>query len=144
MSRRTRFEIVEGTVSSVTRTKSGVYLGFGSDWKTDFTARIARDVLSVHPDLDQMLSGISGKQIAVRGWIERRNGPMIDVRDPSQLDVRQAPATIPPAISGLTAPGAAEPASTPPVGDVPNPSDKAPNDDRPAIPKEKSPGDVDL
>ena len=88
MSRRSQFELVEGPVISVSRSKSGVYLSFGADWKTDFTARIAKDVLAAHPDFDQILSQLKDKPVTVRGWIERRNGPMIDVRDPAQIELR--------------------------------------------------------
>lgn len=142
MSRRSRYEIVEGAVASVSRTKSGVYLNFGSDWKSDFTARIAKDVLSAHPEFNQQLDTFKDMRIAVRGWIERRNGPMIDIRDPSQLEILDRQ-NMPPALSGLTAPSASENASSPLAGQDSGTLD-APNEKRPAIPDAEKPGALDL
>ena len=150
MSRRSRFEIVEGAVASVNRTKSGVYLNFGADWKSDFTARIAKDVLSAHPELDRDLADITGHKITVRGWIERRNGPMIDIRDPAQLELRNAPDGGPnSAISSRDIPaGPAEnanaPAGTTPPATGPETNDDAQKEKRPAIPDGTLPGAVDL
>lgn len=141
MSRRSRFEIVEGTVTSVSRTKSGVYVNFGSDWKVDFTARIGKDVLAAHPEIDSMLTGLEGKKIAVRGWIERRNGPMIDIRDAMQLQLPAALQPSEPALSSRSMPNAAEPA-TAPAGEVDN--DGTQNEKRPASPDGEKPGAVDL
>ncbi len=145
MSRRSRFEIVEGVVASVSRTKSGTYVNFGTDWKSDFTMRIAKDVLGAHPDLNAMLADIEGKAIAVRGWIERRNGPMIDVRDPAQLELRIAPgADTNRAVSSMQgAPGPAEPANAP-AGIAPPAPEEMPKEKRPEVPDGTTPGAVDL
>jgi micrococcal nuclease len=142
LSRRSRFEIVEGIVSSISRTKSGLYLNFGNDWKADFTARVSKDILSANPDLDDTLADISGKHVRIRGWIERRNGPMIDIRDPSQLETETTPAAAP-AISGLPAADDAKPANAPDDGAVTSPK-AGRNEKRPAIPQQKSPGAVNL
>ncbi len=87
MAARSRFEIVSGKVAAVARTKSAVYLNFGADYKSDFTVRIAKSVLSAFPEFARTLDEMKDKTVSVRGWIERRNGPMIDLTDPSQLDV---------------------------------------------------------
>lgn len=170
MSKRSRFEIVEGVVATVSRTKSGVYLNFGSDWKSDFTARIAKDVLSANPDLNRSLAGIEGKTIAVRGWIERRNGPMIDIRDPAQFELRSTPDGASgnvvsshetpddrPTADHAATPGPAEAANTPagvspsaePMPADPRPADPGtsnarPKQKRPAVPDGTLPGAVDL
>lgn len=86
LGRRNRFAIVSGVVREVARTTRAIYLNFGSDWKTDFTARIAKEVASAHPAFDQALDGLKGRAVEIRGWIERRNGPLIDIADPSQID----------------------------------------------------------
>lgn len=147
MSRRSRFEIVEGPVAIVSPTKSATYLNFGSDWKTDFTIRIGKDVLSAHPELTQTLSAMTGKRVAVRGWIERRNGPMIDLTDPSQLEVIDADAGSP-EVSQRKLPAPAESASTPPdaLGKPPiDEDDDTPNtQERPAGPSMDQPGAVNL
>lgn len=87
LAARSRYELVTGKVTAVARTRSAVYLNFGVDFKSDFTARVGRNVLSAFPELAANLDGLKGKDIMVRGWIERRNGPMIDVVDPSQIEI---------------------------------------------------------
>ena len=104
MALRNSFQIVEGRVANVSRTKSTVYLNFGKDWKTDFTIRVGKAVLSANAAWSAGLEGLEGKTIAVRGWIERRNGPLIDIIDPSQIDIPAEqpapPAATKPAESG--------------------------------------------
>jgi micrococcal nuclease len=97
MQQRGKYVLVTGNVVSVGRTKSASYINFGEDWRTDFTARIEKKVLSADPAFDRSLDGLSGKTIIVRGWIERRNGPLIDIIDASQVTLQSdddsAPAT---------------------------------------------------
>lgn len=155
MSRRSRYEIVEGVVATVSQTKYATYLNFSADWKTDFTARITKDVLSAHPQFAQSLAGIKDKRVAVRGWIERRNGPMIDIRDPSQLEITD-PANNAPALSlrpaprpteNANAPAASEPAPHDADGDgIPaaGMDDDSGTAKRPAEPDTVQPGAVDL
>ena len=83
---RSQFHIVTGKVRNVSRTKSAVYLNFGDDWKTDFTARIGKATLSKNSQWAAALEALQGQDISVRGWIERRNGPLIDVVDISQIE----------------------------------------------------------
>lgn len=84
---RGKYERATGKVLSVGRTKGASYLNFGTDWHTDFTARIDKRVLTANPDFDRSLDGITNTDVVVRGWIERRNGPLIDIADPSQLEL---------------------------------------------------------
>ena len=103
MSLRGRFERITGTVQSVSRTKAALYLNFGTDWKTDFTARVATNALSAKPDWGGVLDAMKGKRIIVRGWIERRNGPLIDVIDPAQIEMFDGGGTAPgPGLSSST------------------------------------------
>jgi micrococcal nuclease len=84
---RSTFQIVEGRVTNVSRTKSAVYLNFGSDWNSDFTVRIGKPVLSRNAQWAAALETLKDRDVSVRGWIERRNGPMIEAFDPSQIEV---------------------------------------------------------
>lgn len=137
MSRRSQFEIVEGVVVSVSRLKSGVYLNFGADWRSDFTARIGKAALARHPAFSDLLAGIAGKRITVRGWIERRNGPTIDVTDPGQIETRSAQDAAPP-LAQNAAPSAAMPARTP-LSEAPPDVDAAEAPDA-AAPNAHTPG----
>ena len=146
LSRRSHFEIVTGAVTAVSRTKSAVYLNFGADLKTDFTVRIAKGVLDANLALDQKLAGLKNQVVTVRGWIERRNGPMIDVKDPSQLvfdsdalapaDATVSERVLPKATEGVSAPDDdTQPSAEP---------DSTPKRNRPALDLPKAPGDANL
>lgn len=87
MAARSRFVIIEGKIAALARTKSAAYLNFGADYRSDFTIRIGKEVLAAHPDFERTLESLAGQTVSVRGWIERRNGPMIDLVDPAELEV---------------------------------------------------------
>ena len=85
MRRRNSYEIVAGTAVKVAVTKARTYINFGADWRSDFTAGIEARVLRANPEWAQTLAALEGKRIEVRGWIQYRNGPYIDIEDPSQI-----------------------------------------------------------
>ena len=141
MQRRNAFEIVRGTVSSVARTASGVHLNFGDDWKSDFTVSIAKDVLKREPDFAASLDALKGRTVSARGWIERRNGPMIALTHSSQLDVL---ASQPDVLGSANAPDAE--AAAAPIGPRPSPDATLPGakQSRPDSPVETNPGGLNL
>lgn len=85
LRRRNSYEIVAGTVAKVATTKARTYVNFGPDWRSDFTAGIEQRVLKANPEWAATLAGLEGRRVEVRGWIQYRNGPYIDIEDPSQL-----------------------------------------------------------
>ncbi len=78
-----QFKIVRGIVKQVDARRGNIYVNFGEDYKTDFTAfvpkRYARSFAG--SDLEQA----QGKAVEVRGWIFEQGGPMIDLIRPEQL-----------------------------------------------------------
>jgi len=81
------YQLVEGTVASAVASKGRVYLDFGTDWHTDFTAALdaaARKEFEV-AGLDP--ASLKGQRIRVRGWIESANGPQIHVTHPEQIEI---------------------------------------------------------
>jgi endonuclease YncB( thermonuclease family) len=80
------FQLVEGRVLTVAPTRSTVFLNFGQDWRTDFTIAIARRHLRNFPERGRKLVELAGKRVRVRGWLKRRNGPMIAVSHPEQIE----------------------------------------------------------
>ena len=80
------FEIVEGEVHQAARTKDLTYINFGSDWRRDFTAAIATGPVDRANALER-LKALAGRTIRVRGWIERRNGPMIVLGALEEIEV---------------------------------------------------------
>lgn len=85
LRRRNSYELVVGKVAKVATTKARTYINFGADWRSDFTAGIEQRVLKANPAWAATLAGLEGKRVEVRGWIQYRNGPYIDIEDPSQI-----------------------------------------------------------
>ena len=131
--RRNSYEIVGGTAVKVAVTKARTYINFGADWRSDFTAGIEARVLRANPEWAQTLAALEGKRIEVRGWIQYRNGPYIDIEDPSQI----APADE--VLPGRSAPPAGAMTSSDRDGDAAPPRPE--NEKRPAP---EVPGALDL
>lgn len=81
-----QFTLVEGRVASVTRAQRITYLNFGADWRRDFTASIANAVVDRSAGGAEALAKLNGRRVRVRGWIERRNGPMIVLNSPDEIE----------------------------------------------------------
>jgi len=86
-SRANSFQLVEGRVLTVAPTRARVFLNFGQNWRTDFTIVVARRHLRNFPDRERSLLEMAGKRVRVRGWLKRRNGPMITISHPEQIEV---------------------------------------------------------
>lgn len=87
MHLRGTYQIVAGVVRASKRVKSGwIYLNFGKNWRSDFSASISPDVTRAHPAWAAALLDLKGRRVRVRGWIERRNGPAINIEHPSQIE----------------------------------------------------------
>lgn len=83
---RDGFQIVEGTVIDAAKVKGQVFLNFDSDWRTDFTIRIPRNVVRVFERQGIDVLALEGERVRVRGWIRRWNGPMIELTHIEQLE----------------------------------------------------------
>lgn len=89
---RSSFQLVAGRVVSVSHTKSGTYLNFGENWRQDFTLHIPKAVMTANPGWAASLDDFKDKLVEVRGWIERRNGPMMSLSHPAEIEiVRDSP-----------------------------------------------------
>lgn len=82
-----KFSIVEGKIEKVASVKNNLCLNFGKNWKTDFTITVSSDIRKklAHKGVDLM--GLSGKQIRVRGYMKDYNGPLIELEDPTHLEI---------------------------------------------------------
>jgi len=83
------FQIVEGTVQAVAQQKGRVYLDFGADWKTDFTAMIAPDSVKEFRREKINLKKLANQPVRVRGWVESYYGPEIELFTPGALEILQ-------------------------------------------------------
>jgi micrococcal nuclease len=82
-----QYELVEGRVLKSDRVGARVYLNFGRYWKEDFTVVIDARALRLFGDsgLDPLV--LEGALVRVRGWVDDRDGPRIEVTHPEQIEV---------------------------------------------------------
>ncbi|MBP6013687.1 MAG: thermonuclease family protein [Alphaproteobacteria bacterium] len=81
------FQIVEGRVMSAKVGRDRTYLNFGPDYRTDFTATIARrDAMRMAKE-GASPETYQGKTIRVRGWLTRLNGPELEVTHREQIEL---------------------------------------------------------
>ena len=74
------YQIVSGVVTSVHRSEKGTsYLNFGDDWSHDFTVSLNEKSLRMWEAKNKKLDDLLNEPIYVRGWVEKRGGPLIPV-----------------------------------------------------------------
>lgn len=99
---RGTYQIVEGQVHASQRVKSGwIYLNLGKHWRNDFSVSVAPSISHAHPTWAAGLLDLKDRRLRVRGWIDRRNGPAINIDHPSQIEFVDADTTArspPPAV----------------------------------------------
>ncbi len=84
---RSTLQIVEGRVKSVAQVRSRVFVNFGSQWKSDFTIGIRRRLAKKLRISGLEIEQLKGREVRIRGWIERRGGPFIQLHSAAQLSL---------------------------------------------------------
>jgi len=81
------YQVVEARVLETAAVRGRVYLNFGMDWRSDFTISIDRKGRKRFEadGIDPL--ALEGRLIRARGWIALRNGPMLSVTHPEQIEV---------------------------------------------------------
>ncbi|MGP9813130.1 thermonuclease family protein [Rhodopseudomonas sp. NSM] len=87
MSRVGRFTVIEGRILSVRGTGGTIYLNFGRRWTRDFAVTISRRILGSFEAAGIAPKSLEKKRIRVRGWVERRSGPQIRIREVGQIEM---------------------------------------------------------
>lgn len=82
-----RLHLVEGRVHSVAIRKSLSYINFSKNWRSDFTVTIAKSAQKRFLKQGMDIKKLSGKNIRVRGWLDRRNGPTINAAHVAQIEI---------------------------------------------------------
>ncbi len=80
------FQLVEGRVQAAAKVKGRVYLNFGDNWRDDFTATLAPKSARLYAKSGLEATALEGQRVRVRGWLRKRNGPMIEVSHPEQIE----------------------------------------------------------
>lgn len=82
-----RFVVVEGRVAAVARTRRLTYINFGPAWRDDFTVSLPNTAVDRSENGETRAEGLEGQTLRVRGWIERRNGPMLELSSLDEIEV---------------------------------------------------------
>ncbi len=80
------FLVIEGAVIDAARVKNRVYLNFGPRWRSDFTITIGPKAAKVFATAGVDPLAWESRRIRVRGWLRKRNGPMIEATHPEQIE----------------------------------------------------------
>ncbi|HEY0329572.1 MAG TPA: thermonuclease family protein [Rhodopseudomonas sp.] len=83
-----RFALVEGRVLSVRDAGAMIYLNFGQRWTRDFAVTISRRMAAALETLGTPPKSFEGRRILVRGWVEKRRGPRIEMIGAGQIQLR--------------------------------------------------------
>jgi micrococcal nuclease len=81
------FQIVTGKILTTMIRRRRVYLNFSREWRTDFTISMTRKTLRLFRKSGLDPAELEGKSIRIRGWIRMRNGPLIVVTHPEQIEI---------------------------------------------------------
>ncbi len=82
-----RFMLVEGRVLSVRQAGATTYLNFGRNWTRDFAVTISRRMLPSLEAAGIAPKSLENRRIRVRGFIETRTGPRIDLVRAGQIEL---------------------------------------------------------
>jgi micrococcal nuclease len=81
------FQLVEGTVRNTAIVRGQAYLNFGADWRSDFTVSIAPKHMKLFRAANPDILDLKDRRLRVRGWLVSRNGAMIAVTHPEQIEI---------------------------------------------------------
>jgi micrococcal nuclease len=87
LARNGHYELVEGRVVLADDVSGRVFLNFGRHWKEDFTAVIDASAVRMFKQMGLDPLVLAGALVRVRGWVDERDGPRIEVTHPEQIEV---------------------------------------------------------
>jgi len=82
-----RFTVVEGKVLSVRQAGATTYLNFGRNWTRDFAVTISRRMMPAFEAAGLLPKSLENRRIRVRGYVEARGGPRIEVLRVGQIEI---------------------------------------------------------
>lgn len=81
------FAVFEGRIVSVGERRERIYLNFGKRWSEDTTVTIPQRVWSQLASRDLTAKTLNGRRVRVRGTVESRDGPLVEVVTPDQIEL---------------------------------------------------------
>jgi endonuclease YncB( thermonuclease family) len=82
-----RFAVVEGIVLSVRQSGPTTYLNFGRNWTRGFAATISKRTIPAFESTGIAVKSLESRRIRVRGFVEARPGPRIEVLRVGQIEI---------------------------------------------------------
>jgi hypothetical protein len=79
--------VVEGKVLSVRQAGATTYLNFGRSWTQGFAVTISRRATAALEIAGIIVKSLENRRIRVRGWVEARSGPRIEVLRAGQIEL---------------------------------------------------------
>ncbi len=83
---RDSFQIVEGRVLTAAKRHEGVFLNFAKDRHASISVFIGRDALNLFANAGVDPLSLRKSAVRVRGWVTERNGLIIEVTHPEQIE----------------------------------------------------------
>jgi endonuclease YncB( thermonuclease family) len=87
LAERGGFMVVEGRVLSVRESGGSIYLNFGRRWSEDFTVTILKRNERKLAEAGLKPQRLEGRNVRIRGFIEERGGPWIEVTAAGQVEL---------------------------------------------------------
>jgi endonuclease YncB( thermonuclease family) len=82
-----RFSVAEGRVVSVRDSGGTIYLNFGSRWSEALTVIILKQNVRSFASAGTEPRTLEGRIVRIRGYVDVRNGPVIEASRPEQIEV---------------------------------------------------------
>jgi endonuclease YncB( thermonuclease family) len=82
-----RFAVVQGKVASVRESAGVVYINFGQRRSDQFTAALLKRNERIFAGAGMPPKSLAGHTVEVRGFVEERAGPTVEVMRPEQIDI---------------------------------------------------------
>lgn len=81
------FRVVRGKVLSVRESGATIYVNFGRRWSNDFTVTILKRNRRLFVAAGMDPKTLESRTVDVRGYVERRGGPLIEAERPEQIEI---------------------------------------------------------
>jgi len=82
-----QFAVIEGKALSVRQAGTTFYVNFGRRWTDGFAVTISRRMIAVMEGAGLSPKTLEGRRLRVRGVVERRIGPRIDIARVGQIEL---------------------------------------------------------
>jgi len=85
------YHIAEGKIESVSLVKNNIYLNFGKNWKTDFSAGLPSSLRKDFAKKGLNPMNWAHKIVRLRGYVRDYNGPFVDIDSTYQIEILDNP-----------------------------------------------------